>query len=567
MKNNTSYYVSRALAGETEAFSVLYRMTFRRIYYICINLLKNPHDTDDVVQEIYLSAYRNLAGLYDKSKFSVWLERIAVNKCMDFLRRKTPLPFDEPEISENIPDADNDIMPEQYIINSEKHRIIMEIMRRNLSDLQYRTLFLYYFNDLTVREISLIMDCSEGAVKNRLSTARSKIKSAVEKYQDDTGDKLYAMPLLAVLFEEEAENIHIPDLKNSAVKSVSIKTGKAGLKMIKLKIIAGTAVVLTATGGTAIYFNGAGRTVPQQTSVYEYSEVSEEVQDNQEINLTVTETLPVITSAFAVTETSVTVADTVTTTTTMSSAVSENTAVTVAELPEVTEIQTVTEEVIPEIITESPETTINEEPSRTLTESVPEYSISDEIDSYQERFFEYVRVFNESTNGMIEMCRGMDISEHFEGEERERFLELSALADEYDRKIYEFSGETEALVQSLENNPYYDLYVRAEEDLVKNNYGAPEGAYVGAVQQWYALNENYKKLTEYLYSEINDKFPEDDYIRQYETEWAEKHEYFLNNVIIYNGDWSNPSTGEFEVQSRKYHCLMLMLYLSENFEK
>ncbi|MDE7137843.1 MAG: sigma-70 family RNA polymerase sigma factor, partial [Ruminococcus sp.] len=188
--DRTAEYVKRTLDGDSEAFSELYRMTYRRIYYICINFLKNRHDTDDAVQETYLSAYRNLDRLDEPSKFSVWLERTAVNKCMDFLRKKVPVPSED--IEEMIEEEKTVVLPEQCITDFENRRIVMDIMRENLSELQYQTVFMYYFNNFTVRETAEIMQCSEGAVKNRLSTARLKIKIGVEKYQDESGDKLWS---------------------------------------------------------------------------------------------------------------------------------------------------------------------------------------------------------------------------------------------------------------------------------------------------------------------------------------------------------------------------------------
>ncbi|MDE7136896.1 MAG: hypothetical protein K2O29_00335, partial [Ruminococcus sp.] len=233
-----------------------------------------------------------------------------------------------------------------------------------------------------------------------------------------------------------------------------------------------------------------------------------------------------------------------------------------------TETQTVTEqstEVINEISqeTEPVTTEIHEESLQPETENFEKYSdILNEINVYQDRFFEYVKIKNDSTNGMIEMCRGMDVNEHFEGEEREKFLEFSSFADEYEKKVYDLFAETEEILKSFENNPYYDYYVRAEKDLADNNYGAPQGTYVGSVQQWYAINGNYDRLIEYLMSELEKELPSEAFglIRQSETEWVEKHDYFLDNVIIYNGNQANPSTGEFEAQSRKYRCLMLMMY-------
>ncbi len=557
--DKTAEYVKRTLDGDTEAFSELYRMTYRSIYYICINFLKNRHDADDAVQETYLSAYRNLDRLDEPSKFSSWLERTAVNKCMDFLRKKFPVPEDN--IEEIIEEEKTDILPEQYIMNFENRHIVIDIMRETLSDLQYQTVFMYYFNNFTIRETAEIMNCSEGAVKNRLSTARSKIKAGVEKYQDESGEKLYTVsviPFLSAVFKEDLKNTDVPRIKGFSLKSLPKSMGKAGICMLKSKIIVGAVVSMVAVGGaTAGLLSQKSENVPEESRIASVAVPEEEksvITEQTETGRFVSGTL----SSVQTTKTVLTT--TVTSTETTSSAVTSSYQISSA----VAETQT-TKEQTTEIITAvtEPVTEIHEEPFQPETESVEKYrNTLDELNNYQDRFFEYVKITNDSTNGMIEMCKDKPINENFEGEERERFLEYSSLNDEYEQKIYDLFGETEEFVKSLENNPYYDYYVRAEQDLVDDNYETPQGTYVGAVQQWYAINSNYDKLLEYLMSELEAKLPAEAFslIQQSETEWAEKHEYFLNNVIIYDGNWANPSTGQFEARSRKYRCLMLMMY-------
>ena len=560
--DRTAEYVKRTLDGDSEAFSELYRMTYRRIYYICINFLKNRHDADDAVQETYLSAFRNLDRLDTPSRFSAWLERTAVNKCMDFLRKKVPVPNED--IEEMIEEEKAVVLPEQCITDFENRRIVMDIMRENLSDLQYQTVFMYYFNNFTVRETAEIMHCSEGAVKNRLSTARSKIKTGVKKYQDESGEKLCAVsviPFLSAVFREDFKNTDVPRIKGLVLESLPKSMGKAGIFMLKSKIIAGAVGSVVAVGGaTAVLLSQNTEKVPSKNRI-----ASVAVSD-RETGIMTEEAEKFFSETSSSSKTTKTSQTTTVTSTSATTAITTETSLSSSAVT--TETQTVTEQAT-EIVTEIPQETepvtteIREEPSQPETDSIEKYrNTLDELNIYQDRFFEYVKIKNDSTNGMIDMCRGMDINERFEGEEREKFLELSSLADEYEKKVCDLFAETEETVKSLENNPYYDYYVRAEKDLADNNYGFPQGTYVGSVQQWYAINGNYDRLLEYLMSEIEKELPPEAFglIRQSETEWTEKHDYFLNNVIIYDGNQAYPGTGEFEAQSKKYRCLMLMMY-------
>lgn len=257
--------VEHSATGDTEAFTELYRMTNNRVYFICLSLLKNEYDAKDAVQDTYLTAYKNIRQLAEPNKFQAWIERIAANRCKNILKRKTPIPTEDSFFEELL--SENELsLPEKYIVNAEKRRIIMDIIRYELSDLQYQTVILYYFNNLTIAEVAEIMECSEGAVKNRLSVSRTKIKKAVETYEKDNDDKLFVLvgvPFLSQLLNEECKNTFVPDLSAEILSKLNTigasadsgfsktteiiqNTGKTGAKVMKGKIIAMTIAVAVA---------------------------------------------------------------------------------------------------------------------------------------------------------------------------------------------------------------------------------------------------------------------------------------------------------------------------------
>lgn len=167
--------------------------------------------------------------------------------------------MDDDVLKETLLTEDEFTIPENYIIDKEKRRVLMNIMRTNLTELQYQTIILYYFNNLSVSEIAEIMECSEGAVKNRLSKARAAIKRAIEEYQKDKDDKLFVfagVPFLAKVFDEESKTLTAPALNTamltgSATAGAAVKTGGIVLsKKILIGIIAG--VVAVGAAGTAI---------------------------------------------------------------------------------------------------------------------------------------------------------------------------------------------------------------------------------------------------------------------------------------------------------------------------
>jgi RNA polymerase sigma-70 factor (ECF subfamily) len=82
--------VRRAKRGDVQAFEELVRRYDRNVFRIAQHITQNREDAEDVVQEAFLKAYRNLAKFQEQSKFYTWLVRIAVNEALMKLRRKKP---------------------------------------------------------------------------------------------------------------------------------------------------------------------------------------------------------------------------------------------------------------------------------------------------------------------------------------------------------------------------------------------------------------------------------------------------------------------------------------------
>lgn len=231
--------VHRTVQGDTKAFEELYLATNQRVYFICLHFLKNEQDAKDALQDTYLSAYKNIRQLSEPSKFSSWVEHIAVNVCKNYLKKKNPSPVEDDTLLEIIAAEEELILPDKYIDDAEKRRVLLEIMQNTLSDLQYRTIILYYFGNFTAHEIAEIMDCTEGAVKNRLATARAKIKKAIGEYQKDKDDKLFVfagVPFLAKVFDEESKTLTAPALNTAMLLRRTTKAKAMIIQMSPLKI-------------------------------------------------------------------------------------------------------------------------------------------------------------------------------------------------------------------------------------------------------------------------------------------------------------------------------------------
>ena len=255
--------VQKATAGDGAAFEELYRMTYRSVYFTCLGLLKNEQEAQDITQDVYLTVFEQLGTLEDAGKFEHWIYRIAANKSIKRLKKKQPILLDDEQL-ENMDTEDNEnFLPEEYALSSDKRELVLEIIRKVCTDVQYQTILLYYFNEFSIAEVAEIMECLEGTVKNRLSVARSKIKEGVLRYEKKSGDKLHsfaAIPFLTTLFTAQMQDMPMPSFSlsflggfpKSKLAALSAKTGgRVMLKSLQIKIIAGIAAAVVSVGGVA----------------------------------------------------------------------------------------------------------------------------------------------------------------------------------------------------------------------------------------------------------------------------------------------------------------------------
>lgn len=252
-KYDVKALVARVVSGDMKAFEVIYQNTYRQVYYTCMSFLKNEQNVYDVMQDTYITALTHLQQLENPERITAWLNTIAVNKCRQFLGKKMPVQLDE-ATSTNLLEENDNFLPESYVLNAEKRKIILNIMQEELSAVQYQTIIMYYFDGMSTSEIAACMECPEGTVSYRLSAARGKIKAGVQRYENTSGVKLYSSgttALLTAVFLAETQGLVIPNFLTSVFSAVF---GAAAGTV--LGTATGGAAVGTLTGGAAA--GGAG---------------------------------------------------------------------------------------------------------------------------------------------------------------------------------------------------------------------------------------------------------------------------------------------------------------------
>ncbi|MEB3103746.1 RNA polymerase sigma factor SigW [Ferviditalea candida] len=175
-----------AYNGDRNAFSELVDLYTDKIFHLANRMLGNRQEAEDIVQETFLRVYKNL-GKYDPNqKFSTWIYRIATNLCIDRLRRRKHQYSLDAEVADgegidwHAMLASDEPGPEQRLILSE----IQLQMRKAIEALpeKYKSVvILRYLHDLSLQEISEILDIPVTTIKTRVHRGREFLRRKLEQ--------------------------------------------------------------------------------------------------------------------------------------------------------------------------------------------------------------------------------------------------------------------------------------------------------------------------------------------------------------------------------------------------
>jgi RNA polymerase sigma-70 factor (ECF subfamily) len=170
----------RAQKGSERAYEELIRRHQNRVFAVASRILRQREDVEDVAQQVFWKAYRSLKKFDMRSAFGTWLYKIAVNECLDFLRRKRsrPLLF-ESDLSEEQVDHMHSTMATQGVgANPAQRALLADAVERLLSRLSHEDrsiLLLKEVEGFSVHEIARMFDLNVNTVKVRLFRSRTRL--------------------------------------------------------------------------------------------------------------------------------------------------------------------------------------------------------------------------------------------------------------------------------------------------------------------------------------------------------------------------------------------------------
>lgn len=169
------------VASDINAYKyIIERYESKLLRYIQRILYISSEDAEDILQEVFLKAYKNINGYDPKYKFSNWIYRIAHNEAISFLRKKKTVTEsnENEDIFDTIP---SDINIEDEFVKDLKRKEVRDLLSK--LDSKYReVLILRYFEDMGYNEISEVLHIPSGSVASLISRGKEKFKMLVQRY-------------------------------------------------------------------------------------------------------------------------------------------------------------------------------------------------------------------------------------------------------------------------------------------------------------------------------------------------------------------------------------------------
>jgi RNA polymerase sigma-70 factor (ECF subfamily) len=192
-KLNEAEAIRRAQAGDRAVYEYLYRLHGRRVYALCLRMVKDTAEAEDLTQEAFLLLFRKIHTFRGESAFSTWLHRLAVNLVLMRLRKKSLPVFS----IEAIPDPDDETAPlrsielgaPDLILEGAIDRINLARCIQQLPAGFRRVFVLHDIQGYRHREIANLLGRSVGDSKSQLHKARKRLRESLREFERDQARK------------------------------------------------------------------------------------------------------------------------------------------------------------------------------------------------------------------------------------------------------------------------------------------------------------------------------------------------------------------------------------------
>jgi RNA polymerase sigma-70 factor (ECF subfamily) len=181
MTNKTDQlYITKVINGDTNAFTYLVDNYKDLVFSLAYKMTKSREAAEEISQDTFIKAFKNLIKFKGDSKFSTWLYRIAYHTSLDRIKKdkKTNNTFQINEITLNQIHSVENVL--EGIERKERAKI-MELCLQKLSDDERAIIWMFYYDELSLKEIIEVTNLSEANIKVKLHRARKKLLTIVKE--------------------------------------------------------------------------------------------------------------------------------------------------------------------------------------------------------------------------------------------------------------------------------------------------------------------------------------------------------------------------------------------------
>jgi len=176
-----AWLLAECIAGNEAAIEMLIRQHEAGVFRLALSVVGDPADAHEITQETFISALRALPSYQERKSFKAWLYVIALNLSRSHLRKRKFLEKLKATSTALFRlDSQKQSSPEESVIHNEKEAVIWSELNK-LDERHRIVVILRYFHDLSIAEISEILDIHEGTIHSRLHTARERLRTSLKE--------------------------------------------------------------------------------------------------------------------------------------------------------------------------------------------------------------------------------------------------------------------------------------------------------------------------------------------------------------------------------------------------
>lgn len=178
--NNDQLYINKVIQGDNNSYAYLVNKYKDMVFTLALKIVKDREEAEEVAQDTFIKAFKSLSKFKGDAKFSTWLYKITYNNCMDVVKKQARR-YNLTEIDEVVENKLESIENTLDTIEREERSRIMKECLEYLPEDEKTILWLFYFKELSLKEIQDVTSYTQANIKVKLHRARKRMLSIVKE--------------------------------------------------------------------------------------------------------------------------------------------------------------------------------------------------------------------------------------------------------------------------------------------------------------------------------------------------------------------------------------------------